>query len=255
MVAHAAEMAGWDFHIYSKKKKSPLFGAQYLHQEIPGIYCGPEICVKYELRGTPEDYRHKVYGETWDGTVSPEDFLEEHSAWDLRGTYEDLWFRYGHEIQDCTIDNRMNDPWAWGSHDLVISTVPRTVWDNNEQNFESTTIWALGDGDYERVHMDRPEPFTVRCDGSTSVPWYRVSNIFGFCTMEWPQWWNKPYATVEPPARGASRVVKPLRYTGRSAPDFIHLGRFAEWEKGVLTSDVFNKAWKILREDSIDGKM
>lgn len=250
MVAHAAEMAGWNFHIYSKKKKSPLFGAQYLHQEIPGLDCGPEICVTYSLVGTPEQYRHKVYGETWDGTVSPEDYLEEHSAWDLRSVYDYLWFKYGGEVEHCDLGltgYALNHQ----KYDLIISTVPRTVWDNNEEHFEKSYIWALGDGDYQRVHMDRPDPFTVVCDGSSSVPWYRVSNIFGYATKEWPQWWNKPYGTVSPPVPGAARVAKPLRYTGNSAPDFIHLGRFAQWEKGVLTSDVFFAAQKVLADDKI----
>jgi hypothetical protein len=46
-------------------------------------------------------------------------------------------------------------------------------------------------------------------------------------------------------------VTKPLRYTGNSAPDFIHLGRYGAWEKGILTSDVFFQAMKILAEDRI----
>lgn len=255
MVAHAAQLAGWDFRIYSKKQKSLLFGAQYLHQEIPGLPCGPEICVTYELRGTPEEYRHKVYGDAWDGTVSPEDYLERHSAWDLRGAYENMWFDYGDEI----IHTELADLWRtqqdikWlPMYDLVISTVPRTVWDDDNSHFERSTIWALGDGDYERVHMHRPGPFSVICDGTSDHHWYRVSNIFGFCTMEWPQWWNNPYASVTPPARGAARVVKPLAYTGNAAPDFIHLGRYAQWTKGVLTSDVFFEAQRILANDSIE---
>lgn len=254
MVAHAAKLNGWDFRIYSKKQKSKLFGAQYLHERIPGLLCGPEICVSYELRGSPEEYRHKVYGDVWDGTVSPEDFLEEHSAWDLRAAYNDLWFRYGGEVTDVDFSNCWPggmDKRSFDKADLVISTVPRTIWDSNNSHFERSTIWAVGDSDYERVHLHRPFPFSVVCDGTKENKWYRVSNIFGYCTMEWPQWWNSPFASVTPPARGAVMVTKPLRYTGSAAQDFIHLGRYAQWEKGVLTSDVFKEAMKVLDNDSI----
>lgn len=252
MVAHAAQLSGWDFHIFSKKQKSKLFGAQYLHKAIPGLEHGGPITVKYNLQGTPEMYRHKIYGNTWDGTVSPEDYLEEHSAWDLRAAYEHMWFEYGGEVHDIELGTFLFDRSfdAWRA-DLVISTVPRTVWDPYEAHFESTKVWAIGDGDYERVHLYRPDPFHIVCDGTKDHKWYRVSNIFGHCTMEWPQWWNGPYATVEPPARGASLIAKPLRYTGNSAPDFIHLGRFGAWEKGVLTSDVFFQAMRVFANDKI----
>lgn len=268
LVAHAAKLCGWDFEIYSKKQKSQLFGAQYLHEPIPEITgTDPEdgaVMLRYRIDGGVTGYRHKVYGATWDGTVSPEDYLEEHHAWDIRSAYDKLWFEYGHLVREFDVDQLY---WGEGMspmqgteydlglsrHDLVISTIPRTVWDRNDLNFEKTYVWALGDGDYERVHMNRPDPFTVVCDGTKENQWYRVSNIFGFCTMEWPYFWNAPYATVTPPARGAARVIKPLRYNGDSASDYIHLGRYAQWEKGVLTSDVFQAAMIHLQSDKIEG--
>lgn len=256
MVAHAANLSKWDWCIYSKKQKSKLFGAQYLHEPIPEITGkDPEdgaVLLNYKLRGTPEEYRQKVYGEAWDGNTSPEDYEGEHYAWDLRLAYEHLWFDYGHEIEHAEL-GLTGYAFNHQKYDLIISTVPRTVWDNNNDNFQHSYIWALGDGDYERVHLHRPDPFTVQCDGTKSIPWYRVSNIFGYCTMEWPQWWNAPFASVTPPAHGAVRVAKPLVYTGSAARDFIHLGRFAQWQKGVLTSDVFKESMRIFREDSING--
>lgn len=262
LVAHAAELCGWDFRIYSKKQKSPLHGAQYLHQAIPNLDCGTPQMIEYKLNGTPEQYRHKVYGTDWDGVVSPEDYWESHYAWDIRRAYSQLWDKYESEIAQMTLGQKFletfgrNNYWAhrW---DLVISTVPRTVWDGNPANFESAKIWALGDTEMPRVDPAyRPAPFTVFCEGDHRVPWYRVSNIFGYCTVEWP--WRPYYsndALIEPwdvpPHKGASIVVKPLRYTGNAAPDFVHLGRYGAWQKGVLTSDVFYEAMKVLTNDSI----
>ena len=257
LVAHAAHLKGWDFKIYSRKQKSPLFGAQYLHEPIPEItgqcYEDGAVMLNYRIDGSPTAYRHKVYGENWDGTVSPEDFLEEHYAWDIRTAYDKLWFDYGDVIQEMDLGDIRYPGVVFDAFDLVISTVPRTVWDPVPTNFELSYVWALGDGDYERVHMYRPDPFTVVCDGTKDNSWYRVSNIFGFCTMEWPYFHNAPYATVSPPANGAARVIKPLLYKGDSRKDFIHLGRYAQWEKGVLTSDVFNRAMEVLQNDTISG--
>ena len=259
MVAHAARLHGWDFHIYSKKQKSPLFGAQYLHEPITDITgTDPEdgaVMLSYRLTGTSEEYRHKVYGPTWDGNTSPEDYAGDHYAWDLRTAYDKLWFEYGGEITDFPIlrgTERQVKGVTGKRHDLIISTVPRTLWDTNDDHFKASYIWALGDGDYERVHMHRPDPFTVICDGTKDNRWYRVSNIFGFCTMEWPQWYNSPFASVTPPARGAARVAKPLEYTGSAARDIIHLGRYAQWQKGVLASDVFRESMRIFASDSVE---
>lgn len=258
LVAHAAEISGWDFRIYSKKQKSKLYGAQYLHQAIPQLDCGPPAIVKYALRGTPEEYRHKVYGATWDGTVSPEDFIEEHYAWDIRLTYDTLWDRYQEQIVDVDITARVftRSSHALWWHDLVISTVPRKLWAEPGDVFESTKVWALGDtDDNERVRMYRPPDNSVVCDGTQDHDWYRVSNIFGFCTMEWP---FKTFTINDlyngdpiPPARGASIVEKPLRHNSKAAADFVHVGRYGSWEKGKLTTDAFFDACKALANDSI----
>lgn len=263
MVAHAATLSGWDFRIYSRKVRSPLHGAQYLHQPIPNVNGGPKY-VDYQMRGRAEDYRRKVYGDTWDGTVSPEDFPEPHAAWDLREAYARMWDRYEPEIIDIDfreklLANLVHDLTVnCQTPDVIISTVPRTLWDDDNSHFKRSYIWALGDGDYERVHLHRPPPFTVICDGTRENQWYRVSNIFDHCTMEWPQWYNRQnghqYGSVTPPARGAALVVKPLEYTGNAAMDFIHLGRYAEWTKGVLTSDVFFEAMKVFARDSIEAQ-
>jgi hypothetical protein len=255
MVAHAAALSNWDFRVYSRKQKSTLYGAQYLHQPIPNIECGGPRLVRYKLEGTPEMYRAKVYGDSWDGTVSPEDFMESHSAWDLRGAYNDLWFMYGDEVEDMDFrvlnsDKMMYYPIPWRQCDIVISTVPRKIWAEPYDKFESMKVWALGDTEHERVRLHRAQPFTVECDGTEENDWYRVSNIFGYCTMEWP-WDNYDLGFKPPPARGVSLVEKPLRHNSKAASDFIHLGRYGAWEKGILTSDVFYQAMKIFANDRI----
>jgi hypothetical protein len=256
LVAHAAEISGWNFRIYSKKQKSKLYGAQYLHQAIPQLDCGPPTLVRYALRGTPEEYRRKVYGAEWDGTVSPEDFLEEHYVWDIRYTYDGIWDRYQDEIEswDFIGKEQYNNYYLTYKHDLVISTVPRKIWAEPGDVFESTKVWALGDTEDERVRMFRPPEDMVFCDGTDEHTWYRVSNIFGYCTMEWPY---DPLhkinsrLTLKPPMRGTSVVEKPLRHNSKAAADFVHVGRYGAWQKGILTTDAFFESMKVLASDHV----
>jgi len=249
MAAHAANMMGWSLDIYSKKVKSQLHGAQYLHKPIPKIDTGGPNLVSYKLRGTPEEYRSKVYGEDWDGTVSPEDLAENHPAWDLRQAYDWLWKEFEPWIKDCLIQGGENAFRNWvhfKGADLVISTVPRKLWAVKGDHFESTKIWALGDGDPD-VGLASQDNFTVICDGTPICDWYRSAKIFGHSTLEWPyrELWRKP------PAPGAVIVEKPLRCSSVGAGDFIHMGRYGAWEKGILTSDVYYQAMKVFAIDAI----
>jgi hypothetical protein len=68
--------------------------------------------------------------------------------------------------------------------------------------------------------------------------------------MEWPATgsWTQYLLT---PARGASLVEKPLRHNSKAAADFIHLGRYGAWQKGILTTDAFYDALKVLAQDKI----
>jgi hypothetical protein len=247
MVAHAAAMSGWDFRIYSKKRKSRLFGAQYLHEPIPGMTDGSAALVEYHLEGTPEEYRRKVYGDAWDGTVSPEDLAESHYAWDIRATYDKMYAAYEDEIVDCKITKEWQLPRPGGriNADIVISTVPRTIWAEPGDQFLSQKVWAIGDApELGQETPFRPADNTVLCDGTKDVGWYRASNIFGHCTIEWPE-------RTRPSLEGVSLVEKPLTHNSTAASDFIHLGRYGAWQKGVLTTDVFNMAMKILQEDRL----
>lgn len=249
MAAHAASLLGWNFRVYSKKRKSRLFGSQYLHKPIPGMTDSPAATVTYHLEGTPESYRRKVYGPSWDGTVSPEDLEHDHYAWDIRQTYDKMWATYCSEVVDVEFGDRVGGFWynqaVLEAYDLVISTVPRKLWAAPGDEFFSSRVWAYGDApDLGQQTPFRPRDFTVICDGTKDVGWYRASNIFGFCTIEWPE-------DTKPPLEGIALVEKPLTHNSTAASEFIHLGRYGAWQKGVLTTDVFDQAMKVLAEDKM----
>lgn len=246
MAAHAAEMLGWNFEVFSKKRKSFLFGSQYLHKPIPGMTECHAAVVEYHLEGTPQEYRRKVYGESWDGTVSPEDLENDHYAWDIRQTYDKMYDAYEDNIHDCEVDSSWLQDRKWQKRfDLVISTLPRKVWAQPGDQFLSSSVWAYGDApELGQVTPFRPKEFTVICDGTKDVGWYRASNIFGYCTIEWPE-------NNKPPLRGVSLVEKPLSHNSTAANDFVHLGRYGAWQKGILTTDVFDRALEILAGDTL----
>jgi hypothetical protein len=225
--------------IISIRRPSPLYGAQYLHQPIPGIECGEPVQVNYRLDGSAEGYRRKVYGPMWDGSVSPEDLAESHPAWDIRATYKRLWDLWASSIIDGRIERyMMND--ATQPHsgwDLVINSIPRqSLCAKAEHVFGSTEIWAAGDAPDLGInigHMFRCQPETVICNGEQSPSWYRKSNIFGHTTVEWPgQLGSVPVGT-------ASRVVKPTYTDCDCWPGVVHVGRYGTWQKGVLSHEAY----------------
>lgn len=238
LAAHAAVQNDCEIRIFAKKRQSPLYGAQYLHAPIPGVTGLPER-LTYETVGTPEDYRLKVYGDSWDGTVSPEDLDPHHSAWDIRMAYHKLWYLYDDDIEDVTITSEIQARDLSEGADVIISTIPRTIWKRPGDVFESTKIWAIGDApDRGQFVPFRPtNDNTVICDGSKDVGWYRASRVFGHSTIEWP-------GGVRPPVEGVEEVTKPLGCRTTGASDFIHLGRYGKWEKGVLTTDAYDEALK-----------
>lgn len=254
LAAHACALNNVDFQIFSKKRKSFLFGSQYLHQSIPGINNFEDnVEVFYKTNGSPSEYRRKVHGSAWDGIVSPEDFEEHHVAWNIRQAYDKLWGAYGSEVIDCQIpfhdSGRANYLWALNElnlaeYDLVVSTVPRTIWKFPGDNFVSSKGWAMGDAPEHGIfvpYSTHRRDNIIICDGTDEVAWTRLSKVFGYTTVEWPH-------HSKPPLQGVSEVVKPLRFepgpVDNPANDWLHVGRYGKWHKGVLVTDAFNDVLK-----------
>lgn len=254
-VRQASETLGLevDISIYSAKRKSELFGCQYLHSSIPGLALDFER-VEYKLVGGLEGYRRKVYGDGEDIEVSPELLTNMHTAWDIRQAYDQLWEMYEPAITDYyfssgswqLLDRRLQG----NGTNLVFSSLPAPVLcrETPECKFESQMVWAAGDapalGRWAPMPATIP-PRTIVCNGDPVVEWYRASQVFGHGTIEWPD-------EVQPP-RGASRVNKPIRTSCRCNPAVQRVGRYGRWQKGVLSDSAYFhafsavgawKAWK-----------
>lgn len=238
VAAHAVNTCGVrDFGILSYRRPSPLWGAQYLHAPIPGIYLPDPIRVKYTLRGESETYRQRVYGREWDGAVSADELDEEHDGWDIRAAYRSLWESYSDFIAAREV--RPHDvPGIVESMDLVINTIPLPQLCLAGHQFKGRAIWAAGDA--PEIGIKIPyicPPDTVILNGESRADgpsWYRTSNVFGYKTVEWPG------DIPKPPVKTVASVTKPLRTNCDCHPGMLRAGRYGSWDKGVLVHQVFD---------------
>lgn len=227
--------------IASRKQKSPLYGAQYLHRPIPGHTENDGRQVDYLLRGDPMEYRNKVYGMGWTGSVSPEDMEESHTAWDIRQTYDSLWEKWEHAITDTDITPYGLKQMIVGMEpDIVISSIPRQALceggDRTAHFFNQIEVVAAGDAPELGIDigkMYRCPDETIICSGNDLTAWYRMSRVFGHTTVEWP-------GSIERvPITSAARVSKPLNTNCDCWEGLMFVGRYGRWEKGVLSDSAY----------------
>jgi hypothetical protein len=230
---------GYDVEIWSKLRKSEMFGAQYLHRPIvPGPMGAP---VAYLLQGSIEGYRQKVYGTEWDGVVSPDEFgaEESHMAWDIRSTYNEAWTRLFPLMNDAEFKHGMDIQRFLEAKkpDVVVSSLPAPVLclRREEHVFRGQKVYAVGDAPERGIFCpirSVPENSVV-CNGDPDVSWYRSANVFGYVTAEWSGQGSKP------PYNGVTEIVKPLSTTCDCQPDVVRTGRFGLWRKGVLSHESY----------------
>lgn len=246
VAAHAASRLKIDKRVcvFSRKERSPIYGAQYLHQPIPGTMSGhgidPEI-IRYIMQGEPESYLRKVYADAWDGTINDDLRDQAHVAWDLRSTYDELWFRYESLVIDYDIPRRPDgiesclNP-LFESFDLVVNTIPRPVLclQPRQHQFRSVDIWALGEHPANTFPIECQDNI-ITYNGDSQPTWYRASRIHGYSTVEWPGHINRP------PIPGVARVKKPLSHSCDCWTDrpLVHLGRMGRWQNGRLVHHVY----------------
>lgn len=239
MAAHAAAITNNDVVIVSKKRKSYMRGAQYLHMPIPMHSRNPFV-VKYMLEGTADGYRNKVYGPDPRIQVSPESLVGEHFAWDIREAYDGLWRAYNSYIQDTEINpTNLEHAITLLSPDLVISSIPApAICKNPNHLFHQQNVWAT---EMCRYGETTGEDNIVVCSGRPDDPWYRTSRIHG--------WENTEYSDGSEPPLSADKihsVVKPISHNCDCWPDIVRVGRYGTWTKGILSHSAFYDTARLL---------
>jgi hypothetical protein len=240
MAVHAAKLAGAsEIRCVSKKRKSHLYGAQYLHAPIPGMTDSAPVSLRYMLEGSVTGYRDKVYGSTSPVTVSPSEFEGEHDAWDIRGTYDNLWREYSNFIIDSyvgagTIRAALED------FDLVVNTTPRPPLCDDYHQFHWQDVWIAGDAPNRGQIVPQAHGLkdnTVVCNGQSDVGWYRISKVFNYGTVEYPGHGKKPPLEMLVP------IKKPLTHNCTCHEGVLHVGRYGKWTKGALSHEAFQEVF------------
>jgi hypothetical protein len=252
LAADAADALGYDVTVFSKPNpsglvaKSQLYGCQYLHAPVPSpVLAGAPNQVTYTLQGEVAGYRDKVYGPSYHGAVSPDEYGTEvdHKAWDLRRVYEALWRNWQWDIVPVDIGPGQVHEMLDSKPHLLVSTIPAPqLCINTEHLFPEASVWAFGEAP-NRISPVRVPPFTVQCNGEPDVGWYRAANVYGYTTVEWP-------ARRKPPIDGVVRVAKPIStncdcWCGNKR--YLRAGRFGRWQKGVLVHEAYKEVYEWLR--------
>jgi hypothetical protein len=124
----------------------------------------------------------------------------------------------------------------------IINTLPRRLLCvvPSLHTFTGTQIWAHGETHFQPPVLKMPD-MEIHYNGEPSPTWYRASRVFGDTTVEWPGNLRKP------PVQGVKRVTKPLATNCTCWQGHVHhVGRFGQWQKGVLLHHVQQQVTDIL---------
>lgn len=257
MVAHAVKLCGGNPVIISRRVKSELPGAQYLHRAIP-MFCGPPDGIIRTVRtGTAEGYAQKVYGDPSHPT-SWNTAQEQTPAWDLRRVYRDLWGTYNYHIVDREIGRGDLDK-IEEQFPLVISTVPAQLLCTKFDSLRADMVNGVPvphEFRWEKMYVvdwAPPELLdnTVLYSGDSAQEWYRSARVFGHVSSEATQYsLQEPAGYAEPEAK-VFPLKTGLKVKGNDCdcrPEIKRAGRYGTWRKGYLTHHAFEDALYMYKE-------
>lgn len=236
LAVHAASLMGADVRIFSAKSPSPIGGAQFLHQAIPGLTTEPDGDILFTKVGTREEYARKVYGNSeigvswdlWDDTARP--------AWSMKKAYNKLWEMYSDQIKDINIpmnDHRILRVIEDQPFDLLISSIPASFLCEHDQHiFVSVPMWIRQDSQMS-IPMN-----TVIYNGDPQDIWNRASNLFGHKSVEYgrPLKWHENDNVIT--------GYKPTSHTCDCNHQWMRVGRFGKWQRGILVHHAFNEVMR-----------
>lgn len=229
MAAWAAKQNGADVTIFAPGKKSVLGGAQYLHDEIPGIEINPMI-LDYKKFGTVQGYATKVYGSPKASCSWREFTPGKTTAYPLSDAYDAAWAA----LQDRLVAATVSQAKLYSliqNFDLTVSSIPKPgLCFNPKHVFTQKYVYIknkLPDGISSKIPNN-----TIIYNGLPDDKWYRASNIQGIVSTEYPD-----VVLGEP-----RKIPKPLENDCDCWPGVMHVGRYGKWKKGVL---VHNAYWEV----------
>jgi hypothetical protein len=235
IAAYAAEVAGHIPTIYSHKVQSKIFGAQYLHEPIPGLSPDePELEIQVIKMGSARGYAKNVYNDL-KMQVSWNKFKEGFTpGWSLKRVYDQLWARYEDRIHDIII-NPSAIKMIVSGYDKTFSTFPaRSICSIWQHNFPAAAIWVIH-GPVEKDAVNREQNIMIYngVDMNGASGWYRYSCISGYESWEFSS--RHTQLQILDDGLQISEGFKPLGTNCDCHPNLIRLGRFGKWDKNVFT--------------------
>jgi len=253
LAAYALEQYSLPYAIFSKPFKSPLGGAQYSHVAIPGLHDQnePEVMLTYKVDGDAETYHAKVYGDQVVPFVSFDNVSDgkQVPAWNLHKMYDTLWDMLEGKVNRLDIDPLRVEQMVAG-FDLVISSIHlpavcrASVDPAVGHGFKSQTVRI-----YNSALDENLSDNTIWYEGTRDHSYYRMSKIFGVGSTEWGA--NAP---LPPLGDGVRTVNKPI-WTDCDCfegSNFLKVGRFGTWQKGILTYHAYNAVIDKLMEMGVE---
>lgn len=241
LAAHAANELGHNVVVYSMPQKSEISGAMFMHTMIPGLSgVSPEMQIEIVKSGIREGYAENVYGDpehpvSWD-KFEPGLF----PAWDLRKTYDKLWWKWQGRIIPANITLTVLASICEG-HDKVISSIPApTICIRPKVHvFDSQKIWIKRMEGVSPRNVMHYNGWTADGKyGQVGPKWYRYSQIQGHRSWEY----SIPIENGD-----VVEGYKPIFTNCDCWPRVMKVGRFGAWRKQVLTHHVWNEVFDALQ--------
>jgi len=233
--AQAIKEAGGHPIIHSAKKKSPIFGAQFLTRPIPGLTLPSPDMVESVRLGTKERYAQRVYGESATPSTWADAKHWQEPAWNMQSAYDHAWDMFEADIVDMKLDSHDVEEMT-AFFPLVISTIPQWSICKGGHAFESISILITKECLYDHKEAEN----LVVYNGTQEDGWYRSSVVFGQPSTE----------TVASDRShmffsGESNYESGFKIVGNDCdchPNLVRAGRMGTWKRGVLTGHAYEAA-------------
>lgn len=257
LAAEAVSVSGHTPVILSRKVPSAIFGAQFLHREIPGITAvEPDFTIDVIKSGTEQGYAFNTYGRS-DAPVSWGAYSEDRPmvGWDLKKAYATLWDKFRNDIFHTEIDAQVIAHLS-ENYPIMYSTVPMDRICRRHHEFKAQKIWVwhgpgdnliegVNDGNYLYYNGLTPQGSDYPMD-MFGPPWYRFSQLNQYQAWEYS---SPPASGAFPPGdQQLSEGIKPLSNNCDCYSDLRRVGRFGRWEKGQLTHHAYEQVLEDLRD-------
>lgn len=235
MAALAVKRNGHEPVIYAKGP-SPVNEDMFLMAPLPGVSGRHDATLHIIGKGTAAGYARKVYGSADAESSFDKQHWGYHRIWWLKPLYEQLLDRFEQNIEEVWVGMAELVEIA-KHHALVLSTIPAPQLCYQSHYFEEREVYLTRRPDFN-LH---PGVASMLYNGSTEDPWYRFSWLNCWCTLEFA---TRPM--------GEHQVARKVIGNNCDCHPGVHrVGRWAQWQRGILNHYAFEQATAALATEGM----